>query len=83
MWPDNSQLFFFLQLHRVSVDHLSDAFVDVFSPLNALGKAAQEGDREQVERVARAFEEHAEKMLKAINNNTDNTVFLFLLAILM
>ncbi len=46
------------------MDHLSDAFMDVFKPLNSLVKAAKEGDRAQVEVAARKFEEHANTMLK-------------------
>ena len=46
------------------MDHLSDAFMDVFTPLNSLVKVAQDGDRAQVDVVARKFEEHANTMLK-------------------
>lgn len=46
------------------MDHLSDAFIGVFTPLNALIKAAQEGERNQVERKAEEFELHSRTMLK-------------------
>ena len=59
-----------MQLHRVSVDHLSDAFVDVFSPLNSLVKVAQEGDRGKIEKVAEHFQQHVHTMLKVSNMYT-------------
>ena len=48
----------------MSVDHVSDAFVDVFPPVNALSAAALEGDRHGVEQMAELFQEHAYAMLK-------------------
>lgn len=53
-----------MQLHRVSADHMSDSFVGVFGPLEALVRAAEEGDRGQVDTVAENFQQHAEMMLK-------------------
>ena len=46
------------------MDHLSDAFVDVFLPLNVLVRAAQEGDRHKMDRVTEHFQQHTLTMLK-------------------
>lgn len=71
---DGSLYVLHLQLHRVTVDHMSDAFVDVFGPLNALLKAAQEGDRTLVDRQAEIFQRHAEMMLKVATIRTSQHV---------
>lgn len=46
------------------VDHVSDGFVDVASPLVLLCEAAQEGDRQLVEERAEMFVEHAKQLEK-------------------
>ena len=46
------------------VDHVSDGFVDVATPLVLLCEAAQEGDRQLVEERAEMFVEHAKQLEK-------------------
>lgn len=46
------------------MDHLSDAFVDVFAPLNAMVEVATEGDRQKLDTAAEHFQQHAHTMLK-------------------
>ena len=46
------------------VDHVSDGFVDVASPLSLLCEAAQQGDRHVVEKRAEVFVEHAKQLEK-------------------
>lgn len=55
------------------MDHLSDAFMDVFTPLNSLVKVAQDGDRTQVDVAAAIFEEHADTMLKVMHGDIQCT----------
>ena len=43
---------------------MSNAFMDVFTPLNSLVRVAEEGDRTHIQEVAKTFEEHANTMLK-------------------
>ena len=52
------------QLCRAMVDHVSDGFVDVATPLVLLCEAAQEGDRQLVEERAEMFVEHAKQLEK-------------------
>lgn len=56
----------------MSVDYLSDAFVDAYSPLDSLVKVAQEGDRKRIGVVAEHFQQHAHTMLKVSNMQTQD-----------
>ena len=59
-----------LQLQGVCVDHVSDAFIAMWDPVDDLEEVAQKGRRGRVEQCAEALEEHSARILKVTQNST-------------
>ena len=59
------------------VEHVSDAFVDVTSPLDLLCEAAQAGDTQLTEERAVTFTEHAKQLEKVGMNANLHTCLPF------
>ena len=51
------------------MDLVSDAFVDILSPLFSLISAAEKGNRGDVDKMADQFQEHAEAMIKVMQTH--------------
>lgn len=58
----SSLYWFYSQLRRAVVDHVSDSFLETTMPLIMMIEAAQAGNEREVEECAKLFTEHAAKL---------------------
>ena len=61
-------------LRKAVADHVSDVFVDPNGPLETLVQSALNGDVARVEKNAKTFADHAEKIIQVhvIDSNLDD-----------
>lgn len=55
------------QLRKAVVDHISDSFLETNIPLRVLIESAKSGNEAEVEKYAKVFQEHANKLVEVAN----------------
>lgn len=58
--------FFFSQLRKAVMDHVSDSFLETNVPLLVLIEAARNGNEKEVKEYAQVFREHANKLIEVM-----------------